>query len=110
MYRFLILLGLFVGTGSSVSAQEYDSVPLIKKSYQVQVLVEHWRYGNPSWQTEFQTENAREAEKVADLFGHYLENNSLQSFLGYSWQWLVWDVRVKTVYEYRQLNNFELSP
>ncbi|MCC9643999.1 hypothetical protein LOC71_17080 [Rhodopirellula sp. JC740] len=96
---FFALVALFsassVSLSTPVNAQEFATMP---NTYHVEVRMEHWRIGSPFWSTEFTTNDFEEAELIFDLFEFALDSGELPSMLGWSWQWLATDVRIRTEY------------
>ncbi|TWT94430.1 hypothetical protein [Stieleria varia] len=95
MFRFAAAMALLVCVSSLASAQDFAQ---LENTYHVEVRVEHWRIGNPHWSTEFSTTNYEQAVLMHDLFEIALEEQSLRELLGFSWEWLVTDVRLRTEY------------
>ena len=82
-------------TASTGFAQESIQ---IQNTYHVEVEVTHWRIGSPSWVSQFTTNDHEQAEFMRELFEIALEAGALRDMLGYSWQWLILDVRIRTEY------------
>ncbi len=95
MSRFIAFAFLLCGTTSIASAQDFAQ---LENTYHVEVRVEHWRIGSAYWSTEFSTTDYDSALLMFDLFELALEENALREMLGFSWQWLVTDVRIRTEY------------
>lgn len=95
MFRFSAALILLTCLTSAASAQE----PIqIENTYHIEVRVEHWRIGNPNWSTEFSTTDYNQAILVFELFDLALEENLLREMLGWSWEWLITDIRLRIEY------------